>query len=205
MNNTIIFVFVGRAMKFGIDTTEFQKTLNNIGYEKIVFFRDITKSWYNNGDSYESIQKNITKVLENNFSDNVIFMGSSMGGFGSILFSSIYDRCNSVIAFSPQIQIDPKLVRGWDDRYTKDLKHVEKFLYPRVDHLIKDTIDYQIVIGDQKEDKEQAKLISHHPNVKLTKVHGADHNVPKTLKVRGILDTFLKERIDESIRNRNRW
>jgi len=109
-NKKLIISFSGQGSGFGtIPQLEFVKFLekhyNN--YERH-FYLDKYSKWYHKG-TY-GISTNICETLEylkeiiKNF-EEIIFIGSSAGGYAAILFGSLLN-VNKIIAFKPQTIID---------------------------------------------------------------------------------------------------
>lgn len=189
-----IFVFVGRDTWFGIKTTEFKKTLNLLGHHDLIFIVDETKTWYNTPEIY----KRNYKQIEENITNNSIFMGSSMGGFGAILYASLFKQCQKVIAFAPQIHIDPKYTRNWDHRYISDVEHLETFLFGTIIDKFRTDIPYDIIYGSKKKvDHKHLNLIPKQPNIDINVIQDAPHNIPQYLKDNGILDLFVKNLLEK--------
>lgn len=196
MTNHAVAVFVGRQQQFGIKTTEFKSTLNKIGCTTHQFFVDVTKTWYNQPGVYETLYDQLDTFISNNHDKQIVFMGSSMGGFGAILFAKAFPQCTKVIAFSPQIHIDPKLTQDWDKRYVDNVKHLDVLSYPSVCDKLRTGVQYDILYGSE-EPRDTLQLdkliIGEHHNCMLHKIDGAGHNVPAELKRRNQLESTLLE------------
>jgi len=193
-NDTAIAVFVGREQKFGIATTEFRGTLNKLGYTNIEFIVDNTKTWYNQQGIYQKLENQINQFISKHKDSRVVFMGSSMGGFGSILYANKIERCSKVIAFSPQIDIDPKLTLPWDDRYINNVKHINNLPFPTVSNLLRFDVQYDILYGNKEpRDKMHLDKLPQQSNVALRCIDGAGHNVPMFLRDNRQLDKVLQE------------
>ena len=73
----------------------------------LMFFIDKNQCWYHKG--IHGITNNIdytilylNKIIKDGNYEKVIFMGTSAGGYASILFGSLCDNVNNVISFIPQ-------------------------------------------------------------------------------------------------------
>lgn len=182
-------------MQFGIKTTEFKNTLENLGYHDIVFVRDESKTWYNKQGVFE---KNLNHIRNNLSRETNIFLGSSMGAFGAILYSSYIPECKKVICFSPQIHIDTKLTKGWDDRYLDTIGHLKHFEHPSVVYKFRDDIPYKIIYGGNSPiDAIHINLIPKKNNIKIYRVEEAGHNVPGRLKKENKLVEYLEKFLSE--------
>ena len=121
---TIIVCFGGMALAFGgIPSFEFMNTMEkHFPYLDRVFLIDKNKNWYHTG--IQGISENIEETLEYLRSiivnyKNICFMGTSAGGYASILFGSLL-KVNTVLAFIPQTLVN---FNGMDTKYA-DLKDI---------------------------------------------------------------------------------
>ena len=69
-----------------------------LGYESF-FFKDISKRWYHTTNT-EEIKQQLCNIVAN-FDGRVIFVGTSFGGYGAIMFG-LHAHPAKIIAFSPQ-------------------------------------------------------------------------------------------------------
>jgi hypothetical protein len=107
-NKILICCFGGCALKMGgIPPFEFVKYLSSIYPDRcdLIFYIDKDQCYYHKG--IEGISNNIDESVYylNNIIKNyekIIFMGTSAGGYASILFGSLCNNVNHVIAFIPQ-------------------------------------------------------------------------------------------------------
>jgi hypothetical protein len=168
-SDTIIISFGGCLQHFkDKQTFEFLNFLNvNFpSYDKY-FYIDKKFKWYNSGISGISSNIDQTIVYLKNIIKNykeVIFLGTSAGGYASILFGSLLN-VNKVLAFIPQT-----IIKGDDlDPLYKDLNNV-----------INKTTNYYLY-GDvnisNKKDLHHINHcynIGHHKNVSLVSKQGID-------------------------------
>lgn len=128
-SKTLIISFGGKSLKFGgILPFEFLNFLNK-NFENIdkIFYIDKEQINYHKGIS--NITKNIDETIIylrekiKNY-EKVIFMGTSSGGYASILFGSILN-VNKVIAFIPQTILRNKnLISLYDKKYVNLKKYI---------------------------------------------------------------------------------
>lgn len=163
-SDTLIISFAGRDRIFGgIKTFEFVNFLENkFNTINRHFYIDTHLNSYHNG--IRGITKNIDETVEYlkdiviNYK-NVIFLGTSSGGYAAILFGSLLN-INSVVAFIPQTFRTSKKV---DEKYRD------------ISQYINDTTKY-CIYGDPSISDinhfhhiSHCERISHHSNVFLTK------------------------------------
>jgi len=171
---------------------EMRKTLEPLGCH-VAYAIDINKSWYNNISTFRGLQQEINTLQTNINPIKTIFMGLSMGGYGAILFSSVC-KCDKVIAFSPQIDIDPKLTRTWDTRYLRYLKNLN-ITTPHIRNHFKKEIIYELICGDNKHDIKHLALVKDKTNINKSIIGGCGHNPLKHWKEQGKLHTIIKDLI----------
>jgi predicted esterase YcpF (UPF0227 family) len=125
-NNKLIVCFSGMALKFGgILPFEFLNYLSSIYTDcDLLFYIDKNQCWYHKG--IHGITNNIdytilylNKIIEDGNYEKVIFMGTSAGGYASILFGSLCDNMNNVISIIPQTIINKPI----DSKYS-NLKNI---------------------------------------------------------------------------------
>lgn len=192
----LVVSFTGVEQRMGMPPEEFKNTLASL-HVSMVFVTDKTKTWYNNIGTVDYIKISLDRITKRQGTGTkVIFLGLSMGGFGAILFSSIC-KCDKVIAFSPQIDISPKLTTNWDMRYNKHVNHLDEFIHPTVGECFSDGVHYDIVCGKNVIDKIHLEKIPKRKNINKIIIKEAGHNVPAYLKENNQLFSFLEKLIIE--------
>lgn len=170
-NNYLIVCFGGNALQFGgILPFEFLNYLSSIYTDcDLLFYIDKNHCWYHKG--IQGITNNIddtilylNKIIKDGNYEKVIFMGTSAGGYASILFGSLCDNVNNVISFIPQTILDNPI----------DLK------YSNLKYIINKNTKY-IICGDTSiQDKNNNHHILHceniecFSNVKIIKTNGVN-------------------------------
>lgn len=119
-SDTLIVCFGGMALScWKIPPFEFLKFLSNTYGEKYdyIFYVDKNQCWYHKG--FKDITNNIESSVEYLKKKmvgykKVIFMGTSAGGYASILFGSL---CNvsTVVAFIPQTLLNKPIDKKYED------------------------------------------------------------------------------------------
>jgi hypothetical protein len=164
-SDTLIVSFAGNAKKFGgIERFEFVQFLEKyFGQINKHFYIDTCTNSYHNG--ILGISNNIDETvcyLKNEIEKykNIIFLGTSAGGYAAILFGSLLN-ITSVIAFIPQtIRRNPTNI---DEKYRDISKYINDstkyYLYG--DLSVSNTNDPHHI--------SHCERISHFPNVIITK------------------------------------
>jgi hypothetical protein len=108
--HNLIVCFGGSALQFGgILPFEFLNYLSSM-YKNdcdLIFYIDSHQSWYHKGikDITNNIDETtlyLNNIIKNENYKKIIFMGTSAGGYGAILFGSLCNNVNNVISFIPQ-------------------------------------------------------------------------------------------------------
>jgi hypothetical protein len=189
-NNKIIISFSGFGNGLGtIPQLEFvnflEKNFNNYTRH---FYLDKYKLWYHKGIIGISTNINDTliylKGIINNY-EEVIFLGSSAGGYAAILFGSLLN-VNKVIAFIPQTIIN--LQKDIDNKYLNLKKYINTltkyFIYGDI-NINKETDPYHHI--------SHCENINIYPNVYLNKEYELDL---KKLRDNSILIDIMKSCIN---------
>jgi hypothetical protein len=125
-NNNLIVCFGGLTLRFGgFLPFEFLNYLSSTYTNcDLLFYIDKNQCWYHKG--IDGITNNIdctvlylNKIIKDGNYEKVIFMGTSAGGYASILFGSLCDNVDNVISFFPQTILNNPI----DLRYS-NLKNV---------------------------------------------------------------------------------
>lgn len=194
-SDILVVSFAGLRQTNGIPHEEFKRTLKPLE-ANLLFIADKTTTWHNNLEVYENTKTYIDYVIEELKPSKVIFLGLSMGGFAAIIYAAVC-RCDIVIAFSPQIDIDPELTGDNDTRYDEYVEDVKNFIFPTVEGLFNDTTTYHVIYGTRNEiDKFHMNKVPNKKNINMIIIKNAWHNVPRYLKeIENRLQDFLKNLI----------
>lgn len=123
--------------------------------------------------------------------NNVIFCGTSMGGYGACAFSSLAPGC-TVIAFSPQSTLDKNVV-DWDKRYPEGTDADWVGPYADGAEEVKSAKKVFIVYDkDVEEDRRHAERMSGE-NSTLLNARYSGHFTAQFLTQIGILSAFVRE------------
>ena len=191
-NKILIVCFGGMQLKFAAELPfEFLNYLST-EYSNICdlfFFVDKDQCWYHKG--IKGITKNIDEtvlyldnIIKKGNYKKVIFMGTSAGGYASILFGSLCQNVTNVISFIPQTKL----------KKPKNLKYAD------LKNVINNNTNY-LLYGDLSIiDKNDNHHISHCENIEHfsnTKIIKAEKCILKTLRDEGYIKKFLDEVIFE--------
>lgn len=108
-NNKLIVSFGGMGLQMGgILPFEFLNYLSSTYTDcDLLFYIDKNQCWYHKGiyDITNNIDDTVlylNNIIKDGNYEKVIFMGTSSGGYASILFGSLCNNVNNVISFIPQ-------------------------------------------------------------------------------------------------------
>ena len=167
-----------------------------------VFIIDKHQCWYHKGiDGLTTTIDDTVLYLNNTISkgnyDNVLFMGTSAGGYGAILFGSLC-KIDTVVAFNPQTILTPTIIANHIN-----LKNSINTQYINLKNSINNKTKY-IVHGDiANTDKNNIHHILHctnlepYPNVSVIRHSPLDMKTMKILRDNG----QLKQIIDDSFQS----
>ena len=171
-NKNLIICFGGMALQFGgILPFEFLKYLSS-NYKNscdLIFYTDKHQRWYHNGlkDITNNIDETIiylNTLIKNGNYDKIIFMGTSAGGYGAILFGSLCDNINNVISFIPQTILKKPINLNYINLKTIINKNTKYILYG----------DISIEDINHSHHISHCENIEHFTNVKIIKNQGCD-------------------------------
>lgn len=188
-NKNLIVCFGGSALLFGgILPFEFLNFLSS-NYKNscdLIFYIDRNGCSYHKG--IQNISNNIDEtilylnnIIGNGNYEKVVFMGTSAGGYGAILFGSLCNNVNNVISFIPQTIIKKNPINlNYINLKTVINKNTNYLLYG--DTSIKNENDVHHI--------SHCENIENFPNVKIIKNKGCNL---KELRDNG----FIKKTIDD--------
>ena len=189
-NKNLIICFGGMALQFGgVLPFEFLNYLSSIYKNNcdLLFFIDNHQCWYHKGikDITNNIDETIlylNNIIKDGNYQKVIFMGTSAGGYGAILFGSMCNNVNHVISFIPQTTI----------------KNPINLNYSNLKNIINENTKY-ILYGDKSiQDINDVHHISHCENIEcFTNVRIIKN---KNCNLKELRDNgFIKNTIDDII------
>ena len=139
INNSkhLIICFGGKALQFGgILPFEFLKYLSSTYATNcdLIFYIDKHHCWYHKGikDITNNIDETVlylNSVINAGSYEKVIFMGTSAGGYASILFGSLCNNVNNVISFIPQTIIKKPVDSNYSNLKNIINQNTKYFLY----------------------------------------------------------------------------
>jgi len=206
-NSKFLFiVFGGAANKVaGERPLVFINYLKNAGCD-VIFLRDFEKSWYHLG--VNTVGGNIDEVAEflkktANEYETVITWGNSMGGYASILFSSLInaDMCFS---FVPQTFIDEKNRKIFGDRDNKQKSKIcsisttpqyfdlKNYLQTKITN--QEKTKFYVFYGTKSRlDKIHTERMKVLNSFYIFGIEGSDHLAAQTLKKMGFIENLINK------------
>jgi hypothetical protein len=189
-NKNLIICFGGMSSMFaGILPFEFLNYLSSVYKNNcdLIFYVDKHQCWYHKGikDITNNIDETIlylNNIIKDGNYEKVIFMGTSAGGYGSILFGSMCDNVTGVISFIPQTIITNPINLNYSNLKNIINKNTKYILYG--DNTIQNKYDFHHIL--------HCENIECFSNVKIIKNSGCNL---KELRDSG----FIKKTIDDII------
>lgn len=187
-NENLIISFGGLALVFGgILPFEFLNYLSSIYKNNcdLVFFIDKEQCWYHKG--IKGITKGIcgtmlylNNIIKNGNYKKVIFMGTSAGGYASILFGSLCNNVSHVISFIPQTKIQ--------NAVNKKYSNLKNIINKKTKYNLYGNTSFENVNGHHH--ISQCENIEYFPNVT---VHKNDSCNLKQLRDNGSIKKILDD------------
>jgi hypothetical protein len=195
-NKILIVSFGGCALQFGgLIPFEFLNYLSSTFSDMcdLYFFVDKDQCWYHKG--IKGITNNIDEtvlylndIVENGNYKRVLFMGTSAGGYGAILFGSLCNNVNNVISFIPQTIIENPINLKYSNLKNVINKNTSYLLYG--DKSVKNNNDSHHI--------SHCENLEHFQNVKIIK---GEHCILKELRDNGYIKTLIESIISKYIKS----
>jgi len=193
-----VIVFGGLGHKVGMPIFEFKKALSPFKVN-IVFFRDMTRSWYHNpipefGHTFQEKSKKIQTLLEPFKDTKKYLIGSSAGGFAALMFGA-FIQAEGALLFGPQVFTDKPTRRllgekRWP-RLTNNIEGHENRNICQLSGQISHPV-YIIAGGSSQLDIMHALYAKAHSNAEIYLLSKGGHNVALELKNANILHNILE-------------
>lgn len=149
-------------------------------FEKIIYIRDLYKSWYVTGINSEidCIDKLIELIAEETQGYDLVCAGSSAGGYLAIILGCKLNA-KYILAFSPQVELNNKWCAGWN-RFLQHYKSdPERNQYYNIISIIENakTPIYYIYPMQSEQDQYQYSFVREYHNVKVFCFNSKRHGV----------------------------
>lgn len=188
-SNELILAITGIGHRIGANQTEeFVRSASADGERNVLFVVDKKRSWFTQPGVIENTCEHSMRIMQRLGCDSVATVGSSMGGYGAILFSKFLPVSNAV-AFAPQYSMNRLVV--FERRWREYRKHIKRAPVPGLNEAIVNTTKYFIVYGNDSRDRRHLRKFAPAQNLFLFCVQNGEHNPAKHLKERGVLFDLL--------------
>lgn len=196
---SLILVFSGSSVKKKIETktilrgryaAEFAIIASDRQKNHVLFINDMSASYFSRIGMRDRVLSTIREYLIQNRITDVCAIGSSMGGYGAILFSKELP-IRVVAAFAPALSLEPEITNhsDWDAHRPRFGADIVTVLRPIMDM---STCRYDLIFGDQdRDDQKHIALIPNSPNVSSHIIKGRGHGVARWLKEEGYLSEIV--------------
>lgn len=178
----------------GVPVEEFLGSARGDAGHHVVFVSDLRRSWFSRAGLVRRIVDTVRTLMVRNGIKDVSTLGSSMGGYGAILFSSVLGA-RSVAAFAPQISMHSDVIA--EKRWSEFRASFGPDLRPSLAGIVSASKAPVFVTFGRRdqEDRQRARLLQPAPNLHLRMVAGAGHVVSKSLKDAGLLRGVVEAKI----------
>ena len=185
----LVVVFSGMATQLSMPPAEFMRTFL-LQHTNVIFIKDFWQCWYQRG--LLGLTKNIDEtvaflkieLLKIN-PKKVIFIGTSAGGYASILFGILLN-VDEILSFSPQTYIEKQIFAKFKaaDSRIDDVNFASPYLDIRK---IPELSNYSGIINiyyglNNVNDKQHARRLTKFKSVKVIELPTDTHNTAKYLK-----------------------
>lgn len=176
---------------------EYRNILSRFSCHKI-FTSDVNRMWFNKSSTFKAIKTKLTEKTMQIQPKKIIFLGTSMGGFGAILYSK-HCSCNQVIAFSPSIKTEYNFFNIWADKfqqYKRELKQISNH-WSALD-CFQDSVSYELYCSRNNViDRKHFDQIPNRPNITKILINARNHNSTRVLRKSGRLVPILEAHIED--------
>lgn len=166
-----------------INDNHFEWYHSRVSYAyKHIFVRDIIKQWYLSGinSNINSPQKLIKFLRDETDGYNIITLGSSAGGYASILYGSLLNA-KKIITFNPQFELNSLLKTSINiNPLIHELKNTElKIYYDIIPFINTDSNIYYFYSQYSSCDLEQNNYLNNKvPSIHKLKFKSKHHGIP---------------------------
>ena len=200
----LVVAFSGMATKLSMPPAEFMKTFLSKNLS-VIFIKDFWQCWYQKGllgltNNIDETVSFLKQEILNISPKKVIFVGTSAGGYASIIFGILLN-VDEILSFSPQTYLGERMFNQFrsEDSRIDDIDFESPYLDTSK---ILESHSYSGKIsiyfgGKNKSDKHHAAKLSKFSSVNLIELPTDSHHTAKYLKDRGKLNDIFKDKIIE--------
>lgn len=175
------FTGIKQAMG-GVGTEEFVGSTSRPGWSAI-FVSDLQRTWFN---GFEPTL--LQDILGQRASGRrVVTVGNSMGGFGAVWASSLFD-VETAIAFAPQFSVNPAVVPE-EKRWMEYRERIDRWRHESLAPFFNKKTRYYTINGD--EDSMHWRRFPESANCEHVLIERSGHDPARTIKAHGSLSGLL--------------
>lgn len=187
----LVVVFAGLNQKLGgVADQEFSGSGSGAGRDAVLFVADKQRHWYTAPDVGAQIVDAVKRLAADLGVKDIAALGNSMGGFGAMLLAPRFGA-SAVLAFAPQISMDPSVVA--DKRWTKFQPLPDGPRPLSLDQAVAAApkIRFAAIFGGSLLERRQARLLANRPNAACYLLADASHDVALRIKKAGQLSPLI--------------
>ena len=181
----LVVAFSGVGIRSQRGKPDFVRTAQFGGRAHVLYIADPGRSWLNEPGLIELIEAEILAEQARIGAERLYLMGVSLGAYSAIVFGGRLPGAR-VLAFSPQLAVDPRLVPG-EKRWRLLRNRIKTFRIATAFDSLAPQSEYVVIFGDAEEEAIQRRFVPVHPQVSLTILAETGHNTALQLKTQGLL------------------
>ena len=167
-----------------------------------LFLRCDDDSWYHNlkgiAEDVTGVVSIINKIKCDHGFEKIIVVGSSMGGYGSLLYGSLLNA-DKIFTINPLIDLSEN-AKVWKDKASKFREYAQEYNiknpYYELQKLYenRDCSNVTYIVGSFYHDNCNVSIFSEMKNINIIRYSNDNHNnLPMELKQNGELDQYMEK------------
>jgi S-formylglutathione hydrolase FrmB len=183
---TVSFTGIGAGMDV-VQAEEFRRTAGH-GGRSVLFVADKSRSWYNSPGLYERILE-LTAKWRAAAGDDIVTLGNSMGGFGSLLFAAPMGA-RVALAFGPQVSISHRVIPQ-ERRWAEFISAIAEIRFEDVNDALVDGPTYVVIHGSGGHDGHHIQAFKPRPNLRHYIVEEGRHSIAVSFREQRLLAPLI--------------
>lgn len=188
-NDRLVVSFSGvGTLRHGVEPN-FVKTATDLARNHVLYIADPKRTWLNGPGLVEDIVALVEAEARASGARQIVSMGHSMGGFCALALPG-FTRVDAVLAYSPQVSVDPSIVPN-EKRWGLFRSSIQSFVVPNALGRASAETEYYVVFGDTRRESPQTSLLEPGPNLHLFILPGVKHHTAETVVGAGLGEELL--------------
>jgi hypothetical protein len=188
-NDRLVISFSGvGTLRHGVEPN-FVKTSTDLARNHVLYIADPQRTWLNGPGLLEEIVALVESEASVTGARQIVTMGHSMGGFCALALPG-FTRIDAVLAYSPQVSVDPSLAPD-EKRWELFRSAIQSFVVPSALGRTAPDSEYYILFGDTRRETPQVRLLEPRSNLHLFMLPGVKHHTAETVVKAGLGEDLL--------------